>query len=167
MIRAAEDHPGSSSDGGDRDRPIRVLFVCTGNSARSLMAEAVLREVGGPAFRVVSAGTHPRGVNPLTVRALAEAGVSAAGLRSKDVAEYVAGDFDWVITVCDRAREACPVFPGAQRSLHWGFDDPAEVTGDEDIRFDAFRHVLGEITQRIRLFVPLAKRETASLGGVR
>jgi arsenate reductase len=130
------------------------------------MAEAVLREVGGAAFEVESAGTHPRGVNPLTVRALAEAGVSRAGLRSKDVVDYLGREFDWVITVCDRAREACPVFPGAQRSIHWGLDDPAEVTGDDDVRFAAFQRVLAEVTQRVRLFVPLAEREAASRGPV-
>jgi len=141
------------------EAPIRVLFVCTGNSARSLMAEAVLRELGGDAFEVTSAGTHPRGVNPLTLRALAEAGVAADRLRSKSVDEYLGREFDYVVTVCDRAREACPVFPGAQNALHWGFDDPAEATGDDEQRLAVFSRVLAEITLRLRAFVTLAQRE--------
>lgn len=157
--------PPARTSAPDRDDatggPIRVLFVCTGNSARSLMAEAILRELGGERFEVDSAGTHPRGVNPLTIRALAEADVSGQGLRSKDVADFVGRDFDWVVTVCDRAREACPVFPGAERSIHWGLDDPAEATGDEAERLAVFRRVLAEITLRIRAFIPLAERERA------
>jgi thioredoxin type arsenate reductase len=140
------------------DRPLRVLFVCTGNSARSQMAEAVLRELGGPRFEVFSAGTQPRGIHPLTLRVLAEAGVSAAGLRSKSVDEFRGHQFAFVITVCDRARESCPVFPGAERSLHWGFDDPSDAEGSEEERLEVFRRVLSEITMRMRAFLPIAER---------
>ncbi len=142
----------------DAGAPIRVLFVCTGNSARSQMAEAVLRRRGGAAFDVVSAGTEPKGVNPLTVRVLAEVGIDIAGARSKSVQEFLGQPFDYVITVCDQARESCPVFPGVHESLHWGFDDPAAATGTEAQRLAAFRRVLGEISLRIKPFQEVALR---------
>jgi len=133
--------------------PIRVLFVCTGNSARSLMAEALLRHLGGPRFEASSAGTDPRGVNPLTVRALEAAGIATDGLRSKSVFEYLDDRFDYVVTVCDRARESCPVFPGAHESLHWDFDDPADTTGSEEERLAVFERVMAEIAGRLRVFI--------------
>ena len=109
--------------------PIRVLFVCTGNSARSVMAEALVRQKGGDRFEVHSAGTDPRGINPLTRTVLAEAGIDTSWARSKSVTEYLGQQFDYVVTVCDEARQACPVFPGVHESLHWGYEDPAEATG--------------------------------------
>jgi arsenate reductase len=136
--------------------PTRVIVVCTGNSARSQMAEALLRRDGGLAFDVVSAGVDPRGINPLTVRVLGEVGIDIAGARSKSVTEFLGQSFDYVITVCDRARESCPVFPGGGATLHWGFDDPAEAEGSEAERLAVFRRVLGEISGRVRQFVPLA-----------
>ena len=137
--------------------PIRVLFVCTGNSARSQMAEALLRRFGGAAFAPFSAGTEPKGVNPLTLRALGAAGIDASGARSKSVVEFLHEPFDYVITVCDRARESCPVFPGEHASLHWGFDDPAEATGTEAERLAVFERVQEEIAGRLRLFIPIAR----------
>lgn len=139
--------------------PIRVIFVCTANSARSQMAEALLRKEGGDAFEVVSAGVAPRGVLPMTIRALGAAGIDIRGARSKPVGEFVGQRFDYVITVCDRARATCPVFPGGAQTLHWGFDDPAEATGTEAERYAAFTHVMGEIARRIRAFVPVALAE--------
>ena len=136
--------------------PIRVIFVCTGNSARSQMAEALLRRDGGPAFEVVSAGVDPKGVNPLTVRVLRDIGIDISEARSKSVDDFVGQPFDYVVTVCDRARESCPYFPGGRETLHWGFDDPAEATGTEAERKSVFEQVLGEISGRIRTFVPLA-----------
>jgi arsenate reductase (thioredoxin) len=144
--------------------PIRVLFVCTGNSARSQMAEAVLRQMGHGAFETFSAGTDPRGVNPLTVRALAKAGIDTTDARSKSVTEFLGQSFDYVVTVCDRARETCPVFPGGAESLHWGFDDPAEATGTESERLAVFERVLGEISARLRTFAPAAVRERDGVG---
>ena len=138
--------------------PIRVLFVCTGNSARSQMAEAILGRLGGPDFDVHSAGTHPWGVNPLTIRALAEIGLDWSGARSKSVIEYLDEPLDYVITVCDQAREACPVFPGEHESIHWGFDDPAAAQGTDDERLVVFRRVLGEISIRIKPFAEVARR---------
>lgn len=138
--------------------PIRVLFVCTGNSARSIMAEALLRQHGDDRFDVSSAGTEPRGVNPLTVRVLAEAGIDASFARSKSVREFLGQSFDYVITVCDQARESCPVFPGAQESMHWGYDDPAAAMGTEEERLAVFRRVFTEMGERIQLFTTVASR---------
>ena len=145
----------------DTQRPLRVLFVCTGNSARSQMAEAVLRATGGGRFEALSAGTDPRGVNPLTTRALAGVGIDASAAQSKSVTEFLGQSFDYVVTVCDRARESCPVFPGSGEALHWGFDDPAEATGSEAERLAVFERVLGEITMRIRTFVAAVERAAA------
>jgi arsenate reductase len=147
------------------DRPIRVLFVCTGNSARSVMAEAILRQAGGDRFDVFSAGTEPRGINPLTLRVLAEAGIDASGARSKSVTEFLGQPFDYVVTVCDQARQSCPVFPGSHESLHWGYEDPAEAEGTEDERLAVFRTVMRQISERFHLFIPLARKDAASANG--
>jgi arsenate reductase (thioredoxin) len=138
--------------------PIRVLFVCTGNSARSIMAEALLRHHGGAAFEVHSAGTEPRGINPLTIRTLEAAALDASWARSKSVTEFLGQPFDYVITVCDQARQSCPVFPGVHESLHWGYEDPAEAEGTEEERFEVFRRVFIGLGQRIAMFVPIALR---------
>ena len=138
--------------------PIRVLFVCTGNSARSQIAEALLRDFGGADFEVYSAGTEPKGVNPYTVRALAEIDIDWSGARAKSVTEFLGRPFDYVITVCDRARQSCPVFPGNHNTLHWGLDDPAEVEGSDERKLEAFRRTRTEIATRLRPFVELARR---------
>ena len=140
------------------DGPIRVLFVCTGNSARSIMAEALLRHLGGGRFEVHSAGTEPRGVNPLTLRVLDEAGIDASGARSKSVDDYLGQTFDYVVTVCDEARQVCPVFPGVHESLHWGYEDPAEAEGTEEERLAVFRKVFIQIGERVRQFATLTNR---------
>jgi arsenate reductase len=140
------------------DQPIRVLFVCTGNSARSQIAEAVLGRIGGADFEVDSAGTEPKGINPLTHRILAEAGIDWTGASSKSVDEFAGQSFDYVITVCDRAKAMCPVFPGSGESLHWGLEDPAEVEGSDDERLAAFRRTYLDVTQRVRPFVEVALR---------
>ena len=142
--------------------PIRVLFVCTGNSARSVMAEALLRHSGGAAFDVQSAGTEPRGVNPLTLRVLAEAGLDASWARSKSVTEFAGQSFDYVITVCDQARRSCPVFPGGGEGLHWGYEDPAEAEGTDEERLVVFRRVFTQLGERIHQFVPLATRPSGA-----
>jgi arsenate reductase (thioredoxin) len=140
------------------DRRLRVLFVCTGNSARSIFAEALLRKHGGDAFEVYSAGTEPRGVNPLTIRVLREAGLPTDNLRSKSVNEFLGQRFDYVVTVCDQARQVCPVFPGSHESLHWGYEDPAEATGTEEERLAVFRSVFTQMGMRINEFVVIARR---------
>ena len=142
----------------ERD-PIRVLFVCTGNSARSVMAEALLRQAGGDAFEVHSAGTHPKGINPLTLRVLAEAGIDASWARSKSVDEYLGQSFDYVVTVCDEARQVCPVFPGVHESLHWGYEDPAAAEGSEEERLAIFRRVFIQLGERIRQFATVTRRQ--------
>ena len=128
----------------------RVLILCTGNSARSQMAEGLLRSLGGGRFEVFSAGTHPSRVRPEAIEAMREVGIDISGQRSKPVGEFAGREFDYVITVCDRAREECPVFPGKTERIHWGFDDPAAVGGTWDERLSAFRRVRDEIGARLR-----------------
>jgi arsenate reductase len=138
--------------------PIRVLFVCTGNSARSQIAEALLRDFVGADFEVMSAGTEPKGINPYTVRVLGEIGIDWSGAVSKSVTEFLGQPFDYVITVCDRARQTCPVFPGEHNSLHWGLDDPAEVEGTDEKKLEAFRRTRTEAAARLRPFIELSRR---------
>ena len=158
IVAAAGRARATLEEGAMSDRPIRVLFVCTGNSARSQMAEAMLREYGGPDFEVFSAGTEPRGVHPYAVRVLAGMGIDWSNARSKSVSEFLDHPFDYVITVCDRARQVCPVFPGDHNSLHWGLDDPAEAPGTDDERLAAFQRTQVELANRLRPFVELARR---------
>jgi arsenate reductase len=140
------------------DTPLRVLFVCTGNSARSQIAQALLEHLGGPDFSVESAGTVPKGVNPFAVRVLAEIGIDWSAATSKSVTEFLDQPFDYVITVCDRARQSCPVFPGQYNTLHWGLEDPAEVKGSDDEKLAAFRRTRLELTERLRPFIEIALR---------
>jgi arsenate reductase (thioredoxin) len=137
---------------------LRVLFVCTHNSARSQMAEGFLREYGGGRFEAFSAGTEATAVRPEAIKAMAEVGIDISGHESKTVDRYLGQPFAWVITVCDQAREACPVFPGADETAHWGFDDPSAATGDEDARMAVFRRVRDEIARRVRMFALAAAR---------
>jgi arsenate reductase (thioredoxin) len=127
--------------------PVRVLVVCTGNAARSQMAEAFLGRV--PGLVAASAGTYPAGVHPLTIRVLREAGIDWSGARSKSITEMLDRDWDLVLTVCDDAREACPVVPGARRTAHEAFPDPAAVSGSEEERLAAFREVRDRIATRM------------------
>lgn len=142
-------------------RPIRVIFICTGNSARSQMAEALLRHDGGDRFEVVSAGVDPRSVHPLAIAALADVGIDISGSTSKPVGMFLGQRFDYVITLCDRARATCPVFPGGSETLHWGLDDPAEVEGTDAQRRAAFDRALKEIAGRLHAFIPLATERTS------
>ena len=107
----------------------RVVFVCTGNSCRSQMAEGLARVLGGGRVESFSAGTHPRPVHPLAVQVMAEIGIDIGNQRSKTMDALAGERFDFAITVCDRARQQCPAIPGAPQQIHWGFDDPAEVNG--------------------------------------
>ena len=126
-------------------QPLRVLVLCTGNSIRSQMAEAFLREFGEGRLEVHSAGTHPWMVHPLTIRAMAERGHDLSGARSKGMTEFLDAAFDAVVTVCDNANELCPVFPGGGRRIHRDFFDPVRVSGSEEARLAAFRRVRDEI----------------------
>ncbi len=131
----------------------RVLILCTGNSARSQMAEGLLRHDGGEEFAVESAGVEPSHVRPQAIEALREIGIDISGQRSKSVDEFAGQDFDYVITVCDNANERCPIFSGNTKRIHWSFDDPAAAEGDEAARLAVFRRVRDEIREKLRLFI--------------
>jgi arsenate reductase len=130
----------------------RVLILCTGNSARSQMAEGLLRHLAGDRFEVESAGVEPSLVRPQAIAVMREVGVDISGHRSKSVDEFTGQEFDYVITVCDNARERCPIFPGKTERLHWNFDDPAIAEGDEQAVLAVFRRVRDEIENRLREF---------------
>ena len=130
----------------------RVLFLCTHNASRSQMAEALLRQVAGDRFDVESAGTAPTEVHPLAIVVMREIGIDISHQRSKDVSEITRPP-DIVITLCDDAKEACPVFPGAPRFLHWGLPDPSAASGDEEARTDAFRQVRDTLAELIGKFL--------------
>jgi arsenate reductase (thioredoxin) len=132
-------------------RKTRVLVLCTGNSARSQMAEGLLRFAAGDRFDVFSAGTKPVGLNPNAVTALAEIGIDISGHRSKHVDELAGRQFDYVITVCDNAKEACPIFPGSAKRIHRSFPDPAAAPAEEQP--EAFRRVRDEISKWVEEFV--------------
>jgi arsenate reductase len=134
----------------------RVLFLCTGNSARSQMAEALLRLIAGDDFDVHSAGTHPAGLNPVTVEVMRELGVDVQHSRSKNVTEFLGESFDEVITVCDRAKDTCPVFQGARNLRHWSFEDPAAASTEE--RVEVFRRVRDEIAEQVRGWLRIVKQ---------
>jgi arsenate reductase (thioredoxin) len=129
----------------------RVLFLCTGNSARSQMAEGLLRQMAGDRFEVFSAGTRPVGLNPNAVTAMAEIGIDIARSRSKSVDEFAGQQFDYVFTVCDNAKESCPIFPGAGKRLHHSFEDPAAAPIDQQAVI--FRKVRDQIAERLREFI--------------
>jgi arsenate reductase len=131
----------------------RVLILCTGNSARSQMAEGLLRQDGGARFEVESAGVEPSHVRPQAIEAMREIGIDISGHRSKSVDEFTGQEFDYVITVCDNAKEQCPVFPGKTTRIHWSFEDPAAAKGDEASRLAVFRRVRDEIRARLREFI--------------
>jgi arsenate reductase (thioredoxin) len=126
----------------------RVLFLCTHNSARSQMAEGLLRDLAGDQFEVMSAGTEATHVRPLAVRAMEEIGVDISSQESKTLDRYLDQPFAYVITVCDDANEACPFFPAAQSRLHWSFEDPSKAEGTEEERLAVFRRVRDEIRDR-------------------
>jgi arsenate reductase len=127
----------------------RVLFLCTHNSARSQMAEGLLRHLAGDRFEAHSAGTEATRVRPLAIRTVAEIGVDISGQGSKTLDRYLGEPFDYVITVCDDANEACPAFPGAKNRLHWSLPDPSAAKGTEEQRLAVFRKVRDQIKGRI------------------
>jgi len=138
---------------------IRVLFLCTHNSARSQMAEGILRQFGGERFEVYSAGTEPSQVNPLAIRVMQEAGIDISEQSSKSLSEFVGRHFDYVITVCDQANETCPVFPGDPQRIHWSFPDPSAVEGSDEARYQAFERTARELTIRLRTWIQLPHAE--------
>ena len=131
----------------------RVLILCTGNSARSQMAEGLLRSLGQGRFEVFSAGTKPGVVRPEAITAMRERGIDISSHRSKHVQEFDGQEFDYVVTVCDAARDNCPVFAGRTERLHWSFPDPAAVEGSEEERLAAFRTVRDSLETTFAAFV--------------
>jgi arsenate reductase len=152
------------------DTSYNVLFLCTGNSARSIMAEVILNQLGRGRFRAYSAGSHPSGsVNPLSIEFLQGAGLSAEGLRSKNWEEFArpgAPQMDFIFTVCDNAAgEVCPIWPGKPMTAHWGVADPAAVEGSDDQKRAAFREAATILRRRIELLVnlPIAKLDQLAI----
>jgi arsenate reductase (thioredoxin) len=135
----------------------RVLFLCTHNSARSQMAEGLLRNLGGQ-FEVFSAGTEATRVHPLAIAAMRELGIDISRQRSKSLDEYRGQPFDYVITVCDKANETCPIFPDHPERIHWSFQDPSVADGRDEQKLQVFRTVRDEIAGRLRLFQTVAAR---------
>jgi arsenate reductase len=127
----------------------RVLFLCTHNSARSQMAEGLLRHLAGNSFEVHSAGTEATSVRPEAIEAMSELGADISGQESKTLKRYLGEPFDYVVTVCDDANEACPVFPGAENRLHWSIQDPSRAEGSDEERLEVFRKARDEIQARI------------------
>ncbi len=160
-------HPGFS----DRAAPVagetgvgsaprvRVLFLCTHNSARSQMAEAICRRLGNGRVETASAGTEVTRVHPLAVREMAERGIDISGQRSKSMDEFAGERFDVVVTVCDNARESCPIFPGDPERIHWSIADPSAVTSEEPERRQAFKRAADELTTRIRYLLALLEKK--------
>jgi arsenate reductase len=135
------------------DRRPWVLFLCTHNSARSQMAEGLLRQAAGDRFRVDSAGTVATTVRPEAIVAMREVGIDISGRRSKTLEPFIGQPIDWLITVCDQARESCPTLPGVARQLHWSIEDPSLMEGNAERRMAAFRAARDELAARIRQFV--------------
>jgi arsenate reductase len=132
----------------------RVLILCTGNSARSQMAEGLLRHDAGERFEVFSAGTRPSQVRPEAIAVMRELAIDISGQRSKSVDEFSGQSFDYVLTVCDNAKESCPIFPGKTARIHQSFEDPAAMQGSEEERLALFRRVRDEMRRYLRGFPP-------------
>ena len=150
-----------------KSNPYKFLFLCTGNSARSIFGEYLLRRLGGSRFQVFSAGSFPTGiVNPLAIQVLKDVyNIDASEARSKSWEEFKDVEFDFVVTVCDNARESCPLWPGQPIVAHWGSPDPAAVEGSDSEKYRAFKEVAFEINRRLQLFtsLPLDKLDRLKL----
>ncbi|MCH7679827.1 arsenate reductase ArsC [candidate division KSB1 bacterium] len=131
----------------------RLLFLCTGNSCRSQIAEALLTNLAGDRFEAFSAGTQPTQLNPRAIQTMNELGIDISNHKSQSVEIFLDQKFDYVITVCDAARETCPVFPNSKESLHWSLEDPAEATGSEEEIMKVFRRVRDQIRKRLQEFM--------------
>lgn len=138
----------------------RVLFLCVGNSCRSQMAEGWLRHLAGDRFAAHSAGVLPCYVNPDAISVMREAGIDISGQRSKGVGEFLGQHFPFVITVCDPAKTACPIFPGVSQREHWPIEDPVEAAGDKEAKIAVFRNTRDEIRDRVKEFI--ARLETVA-----
>lgn len=142
------------------DKPIRVLFLCSENSARSQIAEALMRHLSNGKVEAFSAGSHPASIHPYTSRVLARQGIDTSQLRPKHFDEFQGQRFDRIITLCDRVLEVCPHFPDDPERIHWSFPDPTAVEGTEDVRYRAFEQLSLQLTTRIRLLLVTLKRES-------
>lgn len=144
----------------------KVLFLCTSNSARSQIAEALLNHRGGDRFAAFSAGSEPADeVHPLALKVLSDAGIETIGKKPKSISEFIDEDLDFIITLCDRMKENCPTFPGQPMLAHWGMPDPANFKGGETENIDVFQRTLMEISQRISLFlnIPMEKLDRMAI----
>jgi arsenate reductase (thioredoxin) len=146
------------------NNPVRILFLCTGNSARSQIAEGFLRSMGKAQYAVFSAGTAPKTLHPMAVEVMREVNIDISAQHSKDLNQFVGQQFDYIITVCDRARDNCPTFPGDVVHIHWSFEDPATATGSESERLDLFRRVRNEIRNRILIWHPTVLKKLRDAG---
>jgi thioredoxin type arsenate reductase len=153
-LRLALPQAASRVRPADRRR-VRVLFLCTGNSARSQIAEALAERLGDGDIEARSAGSHPKPLHPNAVRAMHERGIDISRRRSKHLGRFVGQRFDYVITLCDRVREVCPEFPAHPDLVHWSIPDPAQETGNDDATYPAFGRVADELTSRVRFLVEL------------
>ncbi len=159
-------HPGLRSAAGSGPGPdhrlaqASVLFLCTGNSARSQMAEALAERLSQGAVRAVSAGSHPKPLHPHAVRAMRPYGIDLAGRRSKHLSEFAGRRFDYVISLCDRVREVCPEFPGAPTAVHWSIPDPGREPGSDEQTLPAFERVAAELAMRIGFLLEAMKQTT-------
>lgn len=140
--------------------PVRVLFLCTHNSARSQMAEGLLRARSKGRIQVFSAGNEPSRVHPLAIRALNDLGIDISMQRSKSLTEFLGQEFDYVITVCDKARETCPFCPGSPQRIHWSLPDPSAVEGNEDTRYQAFKDIAMQLDNQINYLIASIVRRT-------
>jgi arsenate reductase (thioredoxin) len=138
----------------------KVLILCTGNSARSQMAEGLLREMGGDGMQVASAGVAPTHVRPEAVAVMKELGIDISKHTSKSIDQFLTQPFDFVITVCDNANQHCPIFAGAGRRIHWSIEDPAVVTGNDETRLEAFRLARDELRRRLEKFIQDSQSDT-------
>jgi protein-tyrosine-phosphatase len=157
-------HPGlritPPAGGGDAPGPVTVLFLCTGNSARSQIAEALVHDLTGGAVEVRSAGSHPKPLHPNAVRVMRERGIDIGGRRSKHLSEFADERFDHVISLCDRVREVCPEFPGRPDLIHWSLPDPAREGDGDDETYPAFERTAEELATRIRFLLDLIGHTT-------
>jgi len=133
----------------------KIIFLCTGNSCRSQMAEGFMRNMAGNKFEVFSAGVEPTEVNPYAIKVMAEVGIDISSHKSKSVNEFLNWQFDYVITVCDHARQVCPVFPGRHQNIHWDIGDPADFRGSEQDKIKFFRKIRDEIKEKCLEFLKI------------
>ncbi|MGH2734536.1 MAG: arsenate reductase ArsC, partial [Actinomycetota bacterium] len=143
--------------------PARVLFLCTGNSARSQIAESLCEELSEGTVKAVSAGSHPKPLHPNAVRVMRRRGIDLAGRRSKHLIEFTGARFDYVISLCDRVREVCPEFPGAPELIHWSIPDPGRESGSDDATLPAFERTAAELFTRIGFLIETIEQPTATL----